>query len=336
MYFIIIENINCVLSVNLAAANIYRAFAEKIKVIDKKDYYMIDFKRITLSDKKDIDSCFAGNRCRTCDFSFTNLYSWEPKFKTLFSVIDHTLFLRFEGEKNEYYYMMPVGKMPLTKSLPMLIEDAKANGHPFIMKGVTNKMWELIQEAMPDTFKIENDRDNAEYLYFAEKMITLSGKKMQKKRNHINKFKAENHHWEYYPLILKEEISECIEMLNQWSGINKMTAETDDFDYIATRNMLDNFHALKLKGGALKVNGKIVAFTVGGPLTDDTFVVHIEKALSEVNGAYTMINQQFAEHEASVFTYINREEDMGIEGLRQAKMSYYPDILLEEGIVTFK
>lgn len=297
---------------------------------------MIDFKQITLNDKKDIDSCFAGNRCRTCDFSFANLYSWVPKFKTLFSIIDHTLFLRFEGENEEYYYMMPVGKMPLTKSLPLLIEDAKEQGHQFVMKGVTDRMWELIQEAMPDTFKRVGDRDNAEYLYLSEKLRTLSGKKMQKKRNHINKFKQENPHWEYYPLITNAEIDECITMLEEWSNGRSSEKDEKDFDYIATKTMLQNFHALQLKGGALKVNGKIVAFTVGAPLTDDTFVVHIEKAISGMNGAYTLINQQFVEHEASNFMYINREEDMGIEGLRQAKMSYYPDILLEEGIVTFK
>ena len=100
--------------------------------------------------------------------------------------------------------------------------------------------------------------------------------------------------------------------------------------------MLENFDLMELRGGAIKVNGKLVAFTIGGPLTDDTFVVHIEKAFGDINGAYTLINQQFMEHEASKFKYVNREEDMGLEGLRKAKLSYYPEIILEEGIVTFK
>lgn len=296
---------------------------------------MIDFKGITLADKKMIDSCFAGNRCRTCDFSFANLYSWTPKFRTQFSVIDHTLFLRFQGDNNEYYYMMPVGKMSLTKSLPMLIEDAKQNDRTFIMKGVTTKMWSLIQEAMPDTFKYEFDRDNAEYIYLSEQLINLSGKKLQKKRNHINRFKQDNPHWIYYPLTSAEEIGECIAMLDEWEG---QTSETEgmDYDYKATRCMLENFELMELRGGAIKVNGKLVAFTIGGPLTDDTFVVHIEKAFGDINGAYTLINQQFMEHEASKFKYVNREEDMGLEGLRKAKLSYYPEIILEEGIVTFK
>lgn len=297
---------------------------------------MIDFKRITLSDKKDIDSCFAGNRCRTCDFSFANLYSWAPKFKTQFSIIDHTLFIWLQGDNNDPYYMMPAGRMPLEKSLSMLIEDAKERGNKFVMKGVTTRMWEYIENAMPDTFKYEFDRKNAEYLYLAERLANLSGKKLQKKRNHINRFKADNPDWEYYPLTSQDEVMECLAMLEEWDNQMPDGVENSDFDYIATKTMLENFKTLELKGGAIKVNGKLVAFTVGAPLTDDTFVVHIEKAFGEINGAYTIINQQFVEHEASTFTYINREEDMGLEGLRQAKMSYYPDILLEEGIVTFK
>ena len=294
---------------------------------------MIDFNKITLTDKRIIDSCFAGNRCRTCDFSFANLYSWVPKFKTRFSVIDHTLFLQFQGDNSDYYYMMPVGKMPLDKSLPMLIDDARQNNREFVMKGVTTKMWELIQQAMPDTFKYEFDRNNAEYLYLSERLINLSGKKLQKKRNHINRFKLDNPDWNYYPLTSPDEIGECLAMLDLWDAPNQ---ESTDFDHMATKSMLENFYPMELKGGALKVNGKLVAFTIGAPLTDDTFAVHVEKAFGDINGAYTLINQQFAEHEASKFTYINREEDMGIEGLRKAKMSYYPDILLEEGIVTIK
>lgn len=296
---------------------------------------MIDFKKITLADKKEINSCFVGNRCRTCDFSFANLYSWVPKFKTQFSIIDHTLFLRFQGDGNDYYYMMPVGKMALTKSLPMLIEDAKIHNRQFVMKGVTTKMWELIQEAMPDTFKYEFDRKNAEYLYLSEHLINLPGKKFQKKRNHINRFKLDNPSWNYYPLTAQDEVAECLAMLNEWDEQIKNN-EGANFDYLATKSMLENFEAMELKGGAIKVNGKLVAFTIGAPLTDDTFVVHVEKAFGDINGAYTLINQQFAEHETSNYLYVNREEDMGIEGLRKAKMSYYPDILLEEGIVTFK
>lgn len=298
---------------------------------------MINFKDITLSDRAEIEPCFLGNRCRTCDYSFANLYSWAPKFKTQFAVIDYTLFLQFQGDENEVFYMMPVGKMPASKSLPLIIKHAEENNIKFEMKGVTHKMWDAIQNAMPNTFKYVHDRDNAEYLYLAEKLISLSGKKLQKKRNHINRFKADNPNWLYYPLISQNEIDECLKMLDVWEGINIDKQQGDfAYDYIAAKTMLDNFHELDLKGGAIKINGKIVAFTIGRQLTDDTMVVHIEKALADVNGAYTIINQQFVEHEGAQFKYINREEDMGVDGLRQAKMSYEPEILLEEGVVTFR
>lgn len=295
---------------------------------------MIDFKQITLSDKKDIDACFEGNTYRACDFCFANLYSWNVRFKTVFAIVHRTIFLRFQDLDGQLYYMMPIGKMPLSEAFDLMVEDAKENRIPFQMKGVSNKMWETIQQEIPGEFRRLPDRNNDEYIYLSEKLIKLSGKKLQSKRNHINRFKADNPDWEYFPLTSKAELDECAAMLDEWEDVNSMKIDfTQRYDYLATKILLENFDYLQLRGGAIRVNGKIVAFTIGEPLTADTFVVHVEKAFGEVNGAYTMINQQFIEHEASGFTYINREEDMGMENLRKAKMSYYPDILLEESIL---
>lgn len=103
-----------------------------------------------------------------------------------------------------------------------------------------------------------------------------------------------------------------------------------------TLNALRLYRELELKGGALRVDGEIVAFTIGEELCEDTFVVHIEKAYADVQGAYPMINQQFVEHECTAYQYVNREEDTGAEGLRKAKLSYRPAFLEEKGIVTEK
>lgn len=295
---------------------------------------MINFKQITLSDKKDIDASFAGNEYRACDFCFANLYSWNAKFKTVFAIEHRTIFLRFQDSDGQLYYMMPIGKMPLKDAFSLIMEDAKENRIPFQMKGITSRMWEKIRQEMPETFHYIPDRNNDEYIYFSEKLIKLSGKKLQSKRNHINRFKADNPDWSYFPLTTKEELTECARMLDEWEEVNiSKTDFTQRYDYIATKIMLENFDYLQLRGGAVRVNGKIVAFTIGEPLTADSFVVHVEKAFGEMNGAYTIINQQFIEHEASEFTYINREEDMGKENLRKAKLSYYPDLLLEEGML---
>ena len=299
---------------------------------------MINFKLVEISDKKDIDSCLDSNTYRACDFCFTNMYAWNAKFKTHFAIKDKTLFLRFSEVDGETYYMMPIGKMRLDKAVSEIIADAERMGISFQMKGVTARMWESIEAVMPGKFDRIHDRNNDEYIYLTEKLIHLSGKKLQSKRNHINRFKADNPDWQYTPITTSEEVEQCIEMLDEW-GEDKTDATKDRslrYDLIATEVMLENLKALDLKAGAIKVNGKIVAFSIGERLVDDTFVVHVEKAYADTNGAYTIMNQQFIEHEASEFTYVNREDDLGIESLRKAKLSYQPDLMLQEGIVKFK
>jgi len=299
---------------------------------------MIDFKIIELSDKKEIDSYFTNNRFRTCNLSFANMFAWQTKFKTSFAVIRGTLFIRyFDDTENALCYLMPIGEMNLQRSLQIIIDDTKENNIKFIMKQVTSEMWDIINISMPDTFQYQNDRDNYEYIYLSERLIKLPGRNMQSKRNHINHFKFDNQHWNYIPITTIEELEECSEMLDKWENLNFDKARQSlRYDYIATKILMKNFHFFMLKGGAIKINDKIVAFTIGEQLTDDTFVIHVEKAFNDINGAYAIINQQFAEHEASNYLYINREEDMGLEYLRKAKMSYHPDILLQKKVLTLK
>ena len=294
---------------------------------------MIHFKPIELSDKAKIDACLDGNTFRACDFSFTNMFAWNSKFKTQYDIQHKTLFLKFQEIDGETYYMMPIGPMPVNESIQILQADAKASNRPFQMKGITVEMWEMISNKMPNQFKYIHERNNDEYIYLSSKLISLSGKKLQSKRNHINRFKIDNPDWQYFPITSKKDLSECVTMLNEWENIKEDKDRSLQYDYIATRLMLEHFDELQLTVGAILVNGKIIAFTIGEKLTEDTFVVHVEKAFGEINGAYTIINQQFIEHEASKFKYINREEDMGLEPLRKAKLSYQPDILLEEGVL---
>lgn len=295
---------------------------------------MIQFKDITLADKKAIDACLTGNPYRACDFCFTNLYAWRACFRTMFAIEKGTLFLRSQEANGQLYYMMPIGKMPLKEAFDLIKQDARNNNIPFVMKAITERMWTRIEAELPKQFKYTHDRNNDEYIYLSERLIHLSGKKLQSKRNHINRFKANNPDWEYFPLTSDEDYQECLTMLDEWEGMHNQAGNKSlRCDYIATKLMLENFEYMQLRGGAIRVNGKIIAFTIGEQLTEDSFVVHVEKAYSDVNGAYTIINQQFIQNEVSEFKYINREEDMGLENLRKAKMSYIPDILLQEGIV---
>ncbi len=225
---------------------------------------MINFKQITLSDKKDIDACFDGNQYRACDFCFANLYAWNAKFKTVFAIEHKTIFLRFQDSDGQLYYMMPIGKMPLREAFGRIMQDAEENRIPFQMKGISKKMWEQIQHEMPDTFYYIPDRNNDEYLYFSERLIKLSGKKLQSKRNHINRFKADNPDWEYFPLTSRKELDECSRMLDEWEEVNVAKIDfSQRYDYIATKILLRDFDILQLRGGAVRVNGRIVAFTIG-------------------------------------------------------------------------
>lgn len=297
---------------------------------------MITFKQIELSDKPKIDQCLDTNTYRACDFSFTNMYAWNAKFKTQYDIKSKTLFLKFNEIDGNIYYMMPIGSMPTKQAIDEIMADAQSSKIPFMMKGVTIEMWNQINSSMPNMFEYTHERNNDEYIYLSEKLISLSGKKLQSKRNHINRFIADNPSWEYFPLTTKKDLEQCRLMLDEWENIKEDKNRTLGYDYIATQIMLENFDELQLTGGAIKVNGKIIAFTIGEKLTKDTFVVHVEKAFAEINGAYTIINREFIKHEASAFKYINREEDMGIESLRKAKLSYQPDILLEEGFLILK
>lgn len=298
---------------------------------------MLTFKTIELTDKDTIDSFLKQQNYRASDLCFTNLYSWGKKFDTQFATNPNWLFIRFKDNNGRNAYLKPIGQGNLKEAIELLIEDHQQFDTCFRLRGLTQEMIAEIEEAMPNTFDYELNRSVSDYIYTTEKLIHLTGKKLQSKRNHINRFKRENE-WKYKSLTGNQElVDECKEMLHKWMKIN--IEEKDPslvYDDFATTIMLENFEYFGLKGGLICVNNEIAAFSIGERLTEDTFIVHVEKAFTTIHGAYNIINQKFIENEAAEFTYVNREEDMGIENLRQAKLSYQPDILLEKYNARFK
>ncbi len=296
---------------------------------------MISFKDIELKDKELITSYTQHSPRRNCDLSFSNLCSWRFLYDTKFAVQDGFLILKFwAGE--ELVYMMPVGNGDLKKVLEDMIEDANREGERFCMLGVCAGMRADLEAIMPDKFHFEADRDYADYLYLRTDLATLAGKKFQAKRNHLNKFRRTYTNYEYVPLT-SDRIQECLDLEAEWCKVNNCDQhEGTGNERRALIYALHNFNALGLTGGILHVDGKIVAFTFGMPINQDTFGVHVEKADTTIDGAYTMINYEFANHIPEQYTYINREEDLGIEGLRKAKLSYQPVIILEKYMACLK
>lgn len=292
---------------------------------------MLTFRSLELKDKDIINSYLQRQNYRASDLCFTNLYCWGRKFDTQFAITPDWLFIRFKDNNGRNSYLKPVGAGALGEAIDLIQEDHSSFSSPFQMRGLTKKMIEEIEAVMPNLFDYKLNRSVSDYIYTTEKLIGLKGKKLQSKRNHINRFKREND-WKYHSLTGNTVlVKECKNMLDKWMEVNREEKDPSlVYDDYATTLMLDNFEYLGLKGGLICVDNKIAAFTIGEPLTQDTVVVHVEKAFTTIHGAYTIINQQFVENEVSQFLYVNREEDMGMENLRQAKSSYYPDILLEK------
>lgn len=316
---------------------------------------MIKFKDLSTSDRALIQRFTLYGERQNCDLSFSNLISWRFLYNTQFAVIDDYLVFRFHTGRH-LAYMMPIPKPQVmedgsyrvkpcdecsVKVIRTIRDDSIAMGHPFLMLGVCNYMVDLIEQSFPDTFTIEPNRNFADYIYTRDKLINLSGKKLQSKRNHINKFKSLYPQYTYRPLT-EDLIPQCLELEKQWRKVSKDDTDEQDLDEslsIELRSMTRAFHRwdrLGLTGGTIWVDDKLVAFTFGCPINQTTFDVCVEKADVNYEGAFSIINQEFVKHLPEQYCYINREEDMGNEGLRRAKLSYHPDILLEKNTVMEK
>ena len=254
---------------------------------------MISFKDITLADKDTITSFTMKSDRRNCDLSFSNLCSWRFLYDTKFAVVDNFLVFKFwAGE--QLAYMMPIGTGDLKAILRKLIEDADKEKQSFCMLGVCSNMRVDLETTLPSQFVFTEDRDYADYIYLKSDLSTLKGKKFQSKRNHINRFRNTYPDYEYTP-ITPDRIQECLDLEAEWCKVNNCDQqEGTGNERRALIYALHNFEALGLTGGILHVNSKIVAFTFGMPINHETFGVHVEKADTNIEGAYAMINYEFA------------------------------------------
>ena len=293
----------------------------------------IIFRRPALEDQELIRSYFDKAPSRSCERTFVDVFLWARHYDVTFAGIEDTLVFRDGGADPGFAY--PAGEEVCVKrALEFLMKYSEEQGYPFKLYNVTAENFAQIEAWFQGEFELEYDRDQADYIYETEKLATLAGKKLHGKRNHINKFKQLYPDWSYESLS-DENVEACFQMALKWRNSNGCNDDPEkNAEMCVSLNSLRLYKELGFKGGVLKNGEKIVAFTVGEELCKDTFVVHIEKAFADVQGAYPMINQQFVEHECMDYTYVNREDDAGEEGLRKAKLSYRPAFLEEKGFVT--
>ena len=294
------------------------------------------FKKTELEDREIITSYFGKAPSRSCERTFANVYLWSRHYPVTWAIIEDALVFKSQDETH-LSWAYPAGEADAVKrALSVMEAYSEEQGYEFSMYSVTPEMFAQLETFFPGKFQIEYDRDEADYVSEREKLETLSGKKLHGKRNHINKFKSVHEDWDYETLT-EDNVEECFQMALKWRNLNGCEDDEEkNAEMCVSLNSLRLFRELNLVGGVLRVEGEIVAFTMGEKLCEDTFVVHIEKAYADVDGAYPMINQQFVQHECRDYQYVNREEDTGADGLRQAKMSYRPAFLEEKGYVTLK
>ena len=291
---------------------------------------LIPFSPVTLADKPWIDRIIRLEDSRSSAWCFANMFFWIDTYNPRVSTLDDRLLIRFTYE-GDSTYGFPIGQGDLRPAILALQQDAAARGVPFHLRGLTEQSRALLEEAFPDRFDYVADTSVFDYIYEAEKLATLSGKKLHGKRNHINRFLETYPDWRFEP-ITRENIPACLAMSEVWAKEREALKNLSS-EFEALHLAFDNFEALGLEGGLLRVYGDVVAFTVGGVLNSDTFIVHFEKAFPAMQGAYPMINREFVRHVMEThphIRYINREEDLGIESLQKAKRSYYPVFMVEK------
>lgn len=292
----------------------------------------IKFQNLTKADKPLLDKYFRSRYYENSHFNFTNLYMWREPYHIKWCEADDILYMTCEWQ-GTLMALQPFGAPEkMAAATKNLIDYFRAAEKKLIITGIEKSYKEVLENFKAAKFTVTADRDNYDYVYLADKLISLSGRKLHSKKNHLNAFKKLYPDAEYLP-ITAEIIPDCLEQLDRWYEI-RIADEPDDpfigYERAAIREIFADFDYFKLKGGAIRLNDKIIAFTYGEQLNDDTAVVHVEKADPDIRGAYPAINQGYIANTWCGMTYINREEDMGHEGLRKAKESYKPEKMIEK------
>jgi hypothetical protein len=296
---------------------------------------MITFQPICLAHREMILRYTLASERRNCDLSFANLMSWRFLYLTQVAELDGYLLFRFYVD-GQLVYMMPLGEGPLRPVILALMDDARGQQAEFRMAGVCTELVPLLEAEFPGVFRFTGNRDYADYVYLRTDLASLRGKKLQAKRNHVHRFQALYPDYEYLPLT-PDRVEECLQLEELWRREN---GAAEKFALDAERRSmtfaLQHLQELGIQGAVLHAAGRPVAFTYGAPINAVTWDTCVEKADTEVEGAYAMINMLYAQHLDEQYLYINREEDLGLEGLRRAKLSYHPATLLDKMMCTLK
>ncbi|AWI03450.1 DUF2156 domain-containing protein [Clostridium drakei] len=296
------------------------------------------FKKLCLEDKEIIDKYIYPYKFFSCEYSFTSLYIWKDACDVQYAIHKQALILKKKDFDGNYHFMQPLGYK--REDLGEIIKELKAyreeNHMKYLFKDLEESFIEELNVLLSEKngFYIKEDRDNFDYLYEAKKLMTLSGKKLHSKKNHYNAF-TKNYSYEVIEINDEKVIKDVILAAEKWY---EETDEQDSklyYELLAIKNIVNNMSLLNLKGVAVYVDGKVAAFSIGESLNEKLAVIHIEKGDKNINGIYSFIAKTLIDKCFNDAEIINREQDLGIDGLRKSKMSYYPLKLEKKFILSF-
>lgn len=266
---------------------------------------------------------------RSCEFSFVNIYMWNQVYGSKITRFQDFVIARSEGRRLHYLY--PAGNGPVEEAIDAILEDAAQDGRVPIIFSLNEEAKARLENQHPGRFRYESSRGDADYIYLASDLANLPGKKYQKKRNHCSRFERDHAgRWQFHE-ITPENMKDVCAFNKRWCSLYDNRDDVGiEQEHQAIQLVCAHYGELALKGGFITVDEEIVAFSFGSALGPDLFVTHVEKALYDVNGAYAIINREMARHFCMGYEYINRENDVDEEGLREAKLSYHPAFLEEK------
>lgn len=286
---------------------------------------MNTFKTPQISDKIWVDEILKSYWAPSMEYSFSTIFLWADIYKTKIRKYKSCLLARFSD--NIYFFPAGNNEEDIKSAIDWILENSSS---PVIFSGLSEENKDFLEKNYEGMFSFRENRDYGDYIYTVEQLSTLKGKKLSSKRNHINRFLENNPDWSYEKIDDKN-IDEVLKMHSEWeimadSKSNKGLSEEGD----VVRKALKYYDELSLSGGLIRSSGQVIAFSLGDELNSDTFLVHIEKAFYSIQGAYPIINREFVKTNCMNYKFVNREDDTGDEGLRKAKLSYYPYEILKK------
>lgn len=305
--------------------------------------------RITVEDRSFLEEYLNGYDYKTSGLSFSALYMWRDinRFSWM-QAGDYLLLAGISHLELEDGIIEPFLFPPLTKTgeydpegTREALEEAKRifeeKGHPFSIRLLPFHMIGIIENACPGKMKFIEDRPNYDYVYRRQDLAELKGRDYHAKKNHLNYF-HKNYQYEYVPLTsaMADDAMRFIDDFNQRKEVPEHEMQMLKMEEQAMEDVFRNLEKVGYTAGAILIDGKIEALTIGGTLNKNTITVHVEKANVNFRGLYQAINNEFCINVPPFVKYINREEDMGIPNLRKAKLSYKPVKMVEKYIAVFK